>query len=132
MNQIFNENCLEGMKRIPDGAVDMVLCDLPYGTTASPWDNTLNPKLLWEQYLRVCKQNAPILLFANNLFLNESKTIHLNRPFITKQTILKEIMLEKSIEKRKMFKQFSSFLNNFFLFFQPNQGQKAADFLTLP
>ena len=71
MNQIFNENCLEGMKRIPDGAVDMVLCDLPYGTTASPWDNTLDPKRLWEQYLRVCKQNAPILLFANNLFLNE-------------------------------------------------------------
>ena len=52
------------MKRIPDGAVDMVLCDPPYGTTNNFWDQKLPLEPLWAQYKRVCKVNAAILLFA--------------------------------------------------------------------
>lgn len=41
LNTIYNEDCLEGMKRIPDKSVDMILCDLPYGTTACKWDTVI-------------------------------------------------------------------------------------------
>ena len=48
-------DCLELMKEIPDGSVDMVLCDLPYGTTACKWDTIIPFEPLWEQYWRVCR-----------------------------------------------------------------------------
>ena len=57
LNKIYNEDCLEGMKKIPEGSVDMILCDLPYGTTACTWDTIIPFKPLWEQYERVIKDN---------------------------------------------------------------------------
>ena len=68
IDKIYNEDCLEGMKRIPDGSVDAVICDLPYGTTACKWDVIIPFEPLWEQYHRVCKPNAPIVLFAGEPF----------------------------------------------------------------
>ena len=68
LNRIYNEDCLEGMKRIPDGSVDMILCDLPYGLTASKWDAVIPNDLLWEQYERVIKENGAIVLFGNEPF----------------------------------------------------------------
>ena len=68
LNKIYNEDCLEGMKRIPDGSVDMILCDLPYGLTASKWDAVIPNDLLWEQYERVIKENGAIVLFGNEPF----------------------------------------------------------------
>ena len=68
INKIFNEDCLEGMKRIPDGAIDMVLCDLPYGTTANHWDKRIPFEPLWEQYKRITKKNAAIVLFSQMPF----------------------------------------------------------------
>ena len=68
LNKIYNEDCLEGMKRIPDGSVDMILCDLPYGLTASKWDTVIPNELLWEQYERVIKDNGAIVLFGNEPF----------------------------------------------------------------
>ena len=56
------------MKQIPDGSVDMVLCDLPYGTTSNKWDSVIPFKPLWEQYLRVAKENAAIVLTASQPF----------------------------------------------------------------
>lgn len=47
LNKIYNEDCLEGMKRIPDGSVDCVICDLPYGTTKNPWDSVIPLEDLW-------------------------------------------------------------------------------------
>lgn len=47
LNKIYNEDCLEGMKRIPDGSVDCVICDLPYGTTACAWDSIIPLNELW-------------------------------------------------------------------------------------
>jgi len=68
LNKIYNEDCLEGMKRIPDNSVDMVLCDLPYGTTACKWDTIIPFEPLWEQYKRIIKDNGAIVLTAAQPF----------------------------------------------------------------
>ena len=64
LNKIYNEDCLEGMKRIPDGSVDMILCDLPYGTTRNKWDSIIDLDKLWEQYERVIKECGVVVLTA--------------------------------------------------------------------
>lgn len=61
-------DCLEVMTATPDGSIDMVCCDMPYGTTNCRWDTTLDLELLWEQYKRVTKENAAIVLFAQTPF----------------------------------------------------------------
>ena len=68
LNKIYNEDCMEGMKRIPDGSVDCVICDLPYGITSNKWDVVIPFEPLWEQYHRICKPNAAIVLFAGQPF----------------------------------------------------------------
>jgi DNA modification methylase len=65
---IYLGDCLEQMNNISDGSVDMVLCDLPYGTTRNNWDSVIDLPSLWKQYTRVCKPNAAILLFAQTPF----------------------------------------------------------------
>ena len=64
-------DCLELMKDIPDNSVDMVLCDLPYGKVACKWDIIIPFEKLWPLYDRVCKENAAIVLFANEPFTSE-------------------------------------------------------------
>ena len=59
---------LEKMQLIPDGSVDMVLCDLPYGTTACKWDTIIPFEPLWAAYRRICKKNAAIVLTASQPF----------------------------------------------------------------
>lgn len=66
--QIFNEDCLEAMQRIPDGSVDMVLTDPPYGTTACKWDSVIPFEPMWEQLKRVTKQNGAIVMTASQPF----------------------------------------------------------------
>lgn len=61
-------DCLERMKEIPDGSVDMVLCDLPYGITACKWDSVIPFDPLWVQYKRIIKINGAIVLFGNQPF----------------------------------------------------------------
>lgn len=61
-------DCLEFMKSIPDGSIDMILCDLPYGTTACKWDVLIPFNKLWEQYNRIIKPNSNIILFSSALF----------------------------------------------------------------
>ena len=68
LDRIYNDDCLEGMKAIPSGSIDAVICDLPYGTTACKWDVVIPFEPLWEQYHRVCKPNAAIVLFAGEPF----------------------------------------------------------------
>lgn len=68
LNKIYNEDCLEGMKKIPDKSVDMILADLPYGTTACKWDEIIPFDALWEQYERVIKGNGAIVLTASQPF----------------------------------------------------------------
>ena len=61
-------DCLELMKDIPDKSVDMIFCDLPYGTTNCKWDTPINLAKLWELYNRIIKDNGAILLFAQTPF----------------------------------------------------------------
>jgi site-specific DNA-methyltransferase (adenine-specific) len=73
IDNIYNMDCLEGMKQIPDGTIDAVICDLPYevlnkGNECAQWDRLIPLEPLWEQYLRVCKHNAPIILFCQGMF----------------------------------------------------------------
>lgn len=65
---LWQGNCIELMKDIPDGSVDMVLCDLPYGTTRNKWDMVLPVEALWREYERICKVNGAILLFSQMPF----------------------------------------------------------------
>ena len=67
-NKIYNEDCLEGMKRIDDKSIDCIICDLPYGTTACSWDIILPFDKLWEQYKRIIKDSGAILLFGQEPF----------------------------------------------------------------
>ena len=68
LNRIYNEDCLEGMKRIPDKSIDMILCDLPYGMTDCKWDTVIPFEPLWEQYKRVIKPSGAIVLTASQPF----------------------------------------------------------------
>ena len=61
-------DCLELMKDIPDGSVDMILCDLPYGTTACKWDSVIPFEPMWKQYNRIIKNNGAIVLFGSEPF----------------------------------------------------------------
>lgn len=68
LNRIYNGDCLEGMKRISDKSIDMILCDLPYGTTRNKWDSIIPLDLLWEQYNRIIKDNGAVVLTAQTPF----------------------------------------------------------------
>ena len=73
MIELRQGNCLELMKEIPDGSVDMILCDLPYGVLNkknpnAKWDSVIPFPALWEQYERVIKDNGAIALFASGMF----------------------------------------------------------------
>lgn len=71
-------DCLELMKQIPDGSIDMILCDLPYGTTACKWDTIIPFEPLWCQYERIIKDNGAIVLFGAEPFSTELR--HSNLP----------------------------------------------------
>ena len=66
--KLLHGDCLELMKDIPDKSVDLILCDLPYGTTACKWDEIIPFEPLWEQYERVIKDNGAIVLTASQPF----------------------------------------------------------------
>lgn len=65
---LFEGDCLEIMRSFPDSSVDMVLCDLPYGTTQNKWDSVINLELLWEEYHRIVKPNGAIVLTSQGIF----------------------------------------------------------------
>lgn len=67
-NTLFEGDCLEIMKQFPDNSIDMVLCDLPYGTTQNKWDTVINFDALWQQYNRIVKPNGAIVLTGQGLF----------------------------------------------------------------
>ena len=65
---LLNGDCLKMMKDIPDNSIDMILCDLPYGTSASSWDKKLPMNDLWNEYKRIIKHNRAIVLFSQQPF----------------------------------------------------------------
>ena len=68
LNKVICGDCLEVMKDIPDKSIDMILCDLPYGTTACKWDTIIPFEPLWEHYKRIIKDNGAIVLTASQPF----------------------------------------------------------------
>ena len=68
MNEAKLGDCLEEMTKIADKSIDMILCDLPYGTTACSWDTIIPFEQLWEQYKRIIKDNGAIVLTASQPF----------------------------------------------------------------
>ena len=76
--KLLQGDCLELMKDIPDKSIDMILADLPYGTTACKWDTIINLEKLWKQYKRIIKDNGAIALFGSEPFSTELR--HSNLP----------------------------------------------------
>jgi len=70
-NKIYQGDCLELMKQIDDKSIDLILCDLPYGTTACKWDTIIPFEPLWEQYKRIIKDNGVIVLTASQPFTTD-------------------------------------------------------------
>lgn len=68
INKIYNEDCLEGMKKIDDESIDCIICDLPYGTTKNSWDSVIPLDSLWTEYKRIIKPSGAIVLFAQTPF----------------------------------------------------------------
>jgi site-specific DNA-methyltransferase (adenine-specific) len=65
---LMHGDCLDAMARIPDGSVDLIICDLPYGTTACKWDKRIPLDALWLQYKRIIKCQSAIILFGAEPF----------------------------------------------------------------
>ena len=78
LDKIYNEDCLIGMKNIPDESVDCIICDLPYGTTECSWDSIIPFEPLWKQYKRILKTNGVICLFGNEPFSSKLRLSNLD------------------------------------------------------
>jgi site-specific DNA-methyltransferase (adenine-specific) len=76
--QLYQGDCLEVMKQISDKSVDMILCDLPYGSTSCPWDIVIPFDKLWEQYKRIIKDNGIICLFGSEPFASKLRLSNLD------------------------------------------------------
>lgn len=73
LNRIYQMDCIERMKFIPDKTIDMILCDLPYGVTArNKWDQIIPFDKLWSEYKRIIKDNGAIVLNAQQPFTRNS------------------------------------------------------------
>lgn len=68
LNKVIEGDCLEIMKKIPDKSIDMILCDLPYGTTQNKWDSVIPLDKLWNEYKRIIKDRGAIVLTAHGIF----------------------------------------------------------------
>lgn len=67
-NSLFQGDCLKIMSSFPDKSIDMILCDLPYGTTQNKWDSVIPLVKLWKQYERIIKDNGVIALTSHSMF----------------------------------------------------------------
>ncbi|MDR3063876.1 MAG: site-specific DNA-methyltransferase [Methanobrevibacter sp.] len=68
INNVIEGDCLNVMKKIPSSSVDMVLCDLPYGTTQNKWDSVIDLNELWKEYKRIIKDNGAVVLTSQGVF----------------------------------------------------------------
>ena len=69
LNQVYDIDCIQGMKQLEAESIDMILCDLPYGITArNRWDTPIDMTELWQQYRRIIKEHGAIVLFGTGIF----------------------------------------------------------------
>ena len=98
--KLLQGDCLELMREIPDGSVDMVLCDLPYGTTQCRWDTVIPFEPLWEHYKRVIKENGAILLLSAQPFTSD--LIQSNRKMFRYEIIWEKTQRSGFLNANKM------------------------------
>lgn len=112
-NSIHLGDCLEIMPQIPDASIDMILCDLPYGTTACKWDTTIPFDKLWEQYERIIKLNGAIVLTASQPF---TSALVMSNPKMFKY----ELIFEKPNPSNPLLatKRWMSFHENILIFYK--------------
>ena len=113
LNKIYCWDCLELMKQIPDKSIDMILCDLPYGTTACKWDTIIPFEPLWEQYKRIIKDNGAIVLFGSQPFT--TKLINSNIDIFRYELIWKK---ERPTNALMCKKQFPKYHENICIFYK--------------
>lgn len=77
--KLYNQNCLDGMKTITNGSIDLILCDLPYGVTNCKWDTVIPFTDLWKEYNRIIKDSGAIVLFSIQPFT--TLLIHSNKSY---------------------------------------------------
>jgi len=101
--EVIQGDCLEEMPKIPDKSIDMILCDLPYGTTACKWDTIIPFEPLWEQYKRIIKDNGAIVLTASQPF---TSALVMSNPGMFKYSLVWEKSMPSDVfmAKRKPLK----------------------------
>ena len=113
--ELLHGDCLELMKDIPDGSVDMILADLPYGTTACKWDTIIPFEPLWEQYERVIKDNGAIVLTASQPF---TSALIMSNPKLFKYEIIWKKERPTNFMMAK--KQIMKYHENILIFYKKN------------
>ena len=98
--KLLQGDCLELMKNIPNKSIDMILCDLPYGTTKCKWDVRIPFEPLWTQYKRIIKDNGAILLFSMQPFTTD--LIQSNREMFRYEIIWKKTLPTGFLNAKKM------------------------------
>ncbi len=96
----YNEDCLIGMNRIEDKTVDMILTDLPYGTTRNRWDIIIPFEDLWKQYERIIKDNGAMLLFSSQPFTTE--LINSNRKLFRYDLVWNKVLSSGFLNANRM------------------------------
>lgn len=105
MIELIQGDCLQEMQNIPDKSVDLILCDLPYGTTACSWDEIIPFKELWEQYENIIRPNGYIVLFCSQPFT--SKLIYSNIDNFSHQWVWdKDMCVNPYLVKKQPIKNF--------------------------
>ena len=97
---LYKGDCLEIMQKIPDKSVDMILCDLPYGTTQCKWDSVIPFLPLWEQYERIIKDNGAIVQFSTQPFTTD--LINSNRKLFRYEIVWKKTVGTNFLNANRM------------------------------
>jgi len=126
-NKIYNGDCLDIMKDIPDNYIDMVLCDLPYEISFCKWDKMIDIELLWKEYDRIVKENGAILLFGQQPFT--SKLIMSNLKNFKYQLIWKK---EKPSNVFNVKYQFGRIHEDICVFYKKNPQMQQRKIVTNP
>ncbi|MCM1439594.1 MAG: site-specific DNA-methyltransferase [Roseburia sp.] len=96
----YNMDCLDGMGLIEDKTIDMILCDLPYGTTRNAWDSVIPFEKLWKQYERIIKDNGVIALFSAQPFTTD--LINSNRKLFRYDLVWDKVLSSGFLNAHKM------------------------------
>ena len=98
--KLLQGDCLELMQQLPDKSIDMILCDLPYGTTRCKWDIVIPFEPLWEQYNRIIKDNGAIVIFGQDKFT--AKTMLSNEKMHRYNLIWKKVLPSGFLNANRM------------------------------